>query len=96
MSYSCAIIKSADDDLKVVQLYAHSLFVEKSRIRKAYHIVEIGFGLESLVTEIDKPPGYTTATLLEEMLLMTEFLPKKWSLHYFANVGLGWQIYLQF
>lgn len=65
VSYSCAIIKSVDDDLKVVQLCAHSLFVEKSRIRKAYHIVEIGFGRESLATEIDKPPGYTTTTLLE-------------------------------
>ncbi|OIT33085.1 hypothetical protein A4A49_25782 [Nicotiana attenuata] len=79
VSYSCAIIESVDDDLKVVQLCAHSLFVEKSRIRKAYHIVEIGFVRESLVTEIDKPPGYNTTTLLQrDVVDDREISTKKW------------------
>ncbi|XP_049386008.1 uncharacterized protein LOC125850167 isoform X1 [Solanum stenotomum] len=70
MTYSCAIFKSEDEDLKDAQLRKISLLIRKAKISKEHHILEIGFGWGSLAVEVVKQTGckYTGITLSEQQL----------------------------
>ncbi|KAH0640464.1 hypothetical protein KY285_037050 [Solanum tuberosum] len=70
MLYSCAIFKSEDEDLKVAQLRKISLLIEKAKISKEHHILEIGFGWGGFAVEVVKQTGckYTGITLSEQQL----------------------------
>ncbi|KAK4732613.1 hypothetical protein R3W88_025601 [Solanum pinnatisectum] len=70
MTYSCAIFKSEDEDLKVAQLRKISLLIEKAKISKEHHILEIGFGWGCFAVEVVKNTGckYTGITLSEQQL----------------------------
>ncbi|XP_022138739.1 uncharacterized protein LOC111009831 [Momordica charantia] len=74
MTYSCAIFKMEDEDLGVAQLRKISLLIEKARINKNHHVLEIGFGWGSLAIEVVKQTGcrYTGITLSEEQLKYAE------------------------
>ncbi|XAR48940.1 Cyclopropane-fatty-acyl-phospholipid synthase [Bertholletia excelsa] len=79
MTYSCAIFKSADEDLKVAQLRKISLMIEKAKIDKNHEILEIGCGWGSLAIEVVKRTGckYTGITLSEEQLRFAEMKVKE-------------------
>ncbi|WMV48039.1 hypothetical protein MTR67_041424, partial [Solanum verrucosum] len=70
MTYSCAIFKSEDEDLKVAQQRKISLLIEKAKISKEHHILEIGFGWGCFAVEVVKNTGckYTGITLSEQQL----------------------------
>ncbi|EPS65744.1 cyclopropane fatty acid synthase, partial [Genlisea aurea] len=70
MTYSCAIFKTEGEDLKVAQRRKISLLIEKSRITKSHHILEIGCGWGTLGVEVVKRTGckYTGITLSEQQL----------------------------
>ncbi|XP_058094779.1 uncharacterized protein LOC131240519 isoform X2 [Magnolia sinica] len=74
MTYSCAIFKSKDEDLKVAQLRKTSLLIEKARINARHEILEIGCGWGSLAIEVVKRTGckYTGITLSEKQLKYAE------------------------
>ncbi|KGN61602.2 uncharacterized protein LOC101213850 isoform X1 [Cucumis sativus] len=74
MTYSCAIFKGENEDLKVAQMRKISLLIEKARINKNHHVLEIGCGWGSLAIEIVKKTGchYTGITLSEEQLKYAE------------------------
>ncbi|KAK4721802.1 hypothetical protein R3W88_012035 [Solanum pinnatisectum] len=59
-----------DEDLKVAQLRKISLLIEKAKISKEHHILEIGFGWGTLAMEVVKQTGckYTSITLSEKQL----------------------------
>ncbi|PSS35629.1 Tuberculostearic acid methyltransferase [Actinidia chinensis var. chinensis] len=79
MTYSCAVFKSEDEDLKVAQLRKITLLIEKARIRKEHEILEIGCGWGSLAIEVVKRTGckYTGITLSEEQLRFAEMKVKE-------------------
>ncbi|PHU21208.1 hypothetical protein BC332_06315 [Capsicum chinense] len=70
MTYSCAIFKSEEEDLKVAQERKISLLIEKAKVKKEHHILEIGCGWGSLAVEVVKRTGckYTGITLSEQQL----------------------------
>lgn len=70
MTYSCAIFKMDNEDLKIAQLRKISLLIEKARIDSKHEVLEIGCGWGSLAIEIVKRTGckYTGITLSEEQL----------------------------
>ncbi|KAJ0963682.1 hypothetical protein J5N97_028804 [Dioscorea zingiberensis] len=70
MTYSSAIFKSENEDLKVAQLRKITLLIEKARINSQHEILEIGCGWGSLAIEVVKQTGckYTGITLSEEQL----------------------------
>lgn len=70
MTYSCAIFKTENEDLKVAQLRKISVLIEKARIDSKHEILEIGCGWGSLAIEVVKRTGckYTGITLSEEQL----------------------------
>ncbi|XP_058210378.1 uncharacterized protein LOC131322860 isoform X3 [Rhododendron vialii] len=74
MTYSCAVFKSEDEELKVAQMRKISLLIEKARIDKEHEILEIGCGWGSLAIEVVKRTGckYTGITLSEEQLRFAE------------------------
>ncbi|GAB4843086.1 hypothetical protein Ancab_013065 [Ancistrocladus abbreviatus] len=74
MTYSSAVFKSADEDLKVAQLRKISSLIEKARIEKKHELLEIGCGWGSLALEVVKRTGcrYTGITLSEEQLKFAE------------------------
>ncbi|XP_027164566.1 uncharacterized protein LOC113764778 [Coffea eugenioides] len=74
MTYSCAIFKSEDEDLKIAQLRKISLLIERARISKDHHVLEIGCGWGSLAIEVVKRTGcqYTGITLSEKQLTYAE------------------------
>lgn len=55
MQYS--LFKSEDEDLKVAQLRKISLLIEKAKISKEHHILEIGFGWGCFAVEVVKKTG---------------------------------------
>uniref|UniRef100_M1AB31 Cyclopropane fatty acid synthase n=1 Tax=Solanum tuberosum TaxID=4113 RepID=M1AB31_SOLTU len=61
---------SEDEDLKVAQLRKNSLLIEKAKISKEHHILEIGFGWGTLAMEVVKQTGckYTGITFSEKQL----------------------------
>ncbi|VFR01541.1 unnamed protein product [Cuscuta campestris] len=74
MTYSCAIFKSEVEDLKTAQMRKISLLIEKAKICKEHHILEIGCGWGSLAIEVVKRTGckYTGITLSEQQLKYAE------------------------
>ncbi|KEH42686.1 putative cyclopropane-fatty-acyl-phospholipid synthase [Medicago truncatula] len=74
MTYSCAVFKDEDEDLKEAQMRKISLLIEKARIEKKHEILEIGCGWGSLAIEVVKRTGckYTGITLSEEQLKLAE------------------------
>ncbi|XP_029123577.1 uncharacterized protein [Elaeis guineensis] len=70
MTYSCAIFKMENEDLKVAQLRKISLLIEKARIKAKHEILDIGCGWGSLAIEVARQTGckYTGITLSEEQL----------------------------
>lgn len=74
MSYSCALFKSEDEDFKAAQMRKVSSLIQKARVDKYHHVLEIGFGWGSFAIEIVKQTGckYTGITLSEEQLKYAE------------------------
>ncbi|PPR91995.1 hypothetical protein GOBAR_AA28693 [Gossypium barbadense] len=74
MTYSCAVFKTEDEDLKDAQHRKISLLIEKARIDNKHEILEIGCGWGSLAIEVVKRTGckYTGITLSEEQLKLAE------------------------
>uniref|UniRef100_A0A3Q7GXS8 Cyclopropane-fatty-acyl-phospholipid synthase n=1 Tax=Solanum lycopersicum TaxID=4081 RepID=A0A3Q7GXS8_SOLLC len=70
MTYSCAIFKSEDEDLKDAQLRKIDVLIRKAKVGKEHHILEIGFGWGSFAMEVVKQTGckYTGITLSEQQL----------------------------
>ncbi|PON33810.1 S-adenosyl-L-methionine-dependent methyltransferase [Parasponia andersonii] len=74
MTYSSAVFKSKDEDLKDAQLRKISLLIEKARIDRNHEVLEIGCGWGSLAIEVVKRTGckYTGITLSEEQLKLAQ------------------------
>ncbi|EEF33543.1 2-heptaprenyl-1,4-naphthoquinone methyltransferase, putative [Ricinus communis] len=74
MSYSCAVFKTEDEDLKSAQMRKISLLIEKARINKEREFLEIGCGWGTLAIEVVKRTGckYTGITLSKEQLKFAE------------------------
>ncbi|XP_042050616.1 uncharacterized protein LOC121795994 isoform X2 [Salvia splendens] len=74
MTYSCAIFQNSFEDLKNAQLRKVHTLIEKARINKDHHILEIGCGWGSLAIEVVKKTGckYTGITLSESQLQYIE------------------------
>ncbi|KAK8571930.1 hypothetical protein V6N13_047559 [Hibiscus sabdariffa] len=74
MTYSSAVFKTEDEDLKDAQQRKISLLIEKARIDSKHEILEIGCGWGSLAIEVVKRTGckYTGITLSEEQLKYAE------------------------
>ncbi|XP_071726326.1 uncharacterized protein [Rutidosis leptorrhynchoides] len=74
MTYSCAIFKSEDEDLKTAQMRKTDILIEKARVDKNHEVLEIGFGWGNLAIEIVKQTGckYTGITLSKEQLVYAE------------------------
>ncbi|KAK2972212.1 hypothetical protein RJ640_002616 [Escallonia rubra] len=79
MTYSCAVFKTEDEDLKIAQMRKISGLIEKARIKKGHKILEIGSGWGSLAIELVRQTGcnYTGITLSEEQLRYAEMEVKK-------------------
>lgn len=79
MMYSCAIFKSEGEDLKIAQLRKVSLLIEKAKVSKDHHILEIGCGWGTLAIEVVKRTGckYTGITLSEQQLQYAELKVKE-------------------
>ncbi|KAK9140261.1 hypothetical protein Scep_009942 [Stephania cephalantha] len=74
MTYSSAIFKTENEDLKTAQLRKISLLIEKARINNNHEILEIGCGWGSFAIEVVRRTGckYTGITLSEEQLQYAE------------------------
>ncbi|KAK1307704.1 hypothetical protein QJS10_CPA09g01967 [Acorus calamus] len=74
MTYSSAIFKTDDEDLKIAQLRKVSVLIEKARVNAEHEILEIGCGWGTLAIEVVKRTGckYTGITLSEEQLKFAE------------------------
>ncbi|KAL0456950.1 UNVERIFIED_CONTAM: putative fatty acid methyltransferase [Sesamum latifolium] len=79
MTYSCAMFKTPDEDLMNAQLRKTHTLIEKARISKEHHILEIGCGWGSLALEVVKRTGckYTGITLSEKQLQYAEMKVKE-------------------
>ncbi|XP_073283697.1 uncharacterized protein [Primulina huaijiensis] len=79
MTYSCAIFKTQCEDLKIAQIRKISLLIEKAKISKEHHILEIGSGWGSVAIEAVKRTGckYTGITLSEQQLQYAELKVKE-------------------
>ncbi|KAL2921236.1 Tuberculostearic acid methyltransferase UfaA1 [Bienertia sinuspersici] len=74
MTYSCAIFKSENEDLKTAQLRKLHLLIDKARVEEQHKVLDIGCGWGSMAIEIVKKTGchYTGITLAEEQLKYAE------------------------
>ncbi|XP_072059407.1 uncharacterized protein [Arachis hypogaea] len=74
MTYSSAVFKNEDEDLKDAQMRKISLLIEKARIGRKHEILEIGCGWGSLAIEVVKRTGckYTGITLSKEQLKLAK------------------------
>ncbi|CAN8258365.1 unnamed protein product [Cochlearia groenlandica] len=74
MSYSAAIFKSRDEDLKSAQMTKINRLIEKARIEKNHEVLEIGCGWGTLAIEVVRRTGckYTGITLSIEQLKYAE------------------------
>ncbi|KAL8139603.1 hypothetical protein V2J09_005624 [Rumex salicifolius] len=74
MTYSCALFKSMNEDLRDAQLRKIHLLIEKAKIEKSHEILEIGCGWGSLAIEAVRLTGckYTGITLSKEQLRFAE------------------------
>ncbi|KAI3451310.1 hypothetical protein Pfo_007975 [Paulownia fortunei] len=79
MAYSCALFQTPGEDLKNAQLRKIHMLIEKARINKEHHILEIGCGWGSLALEVVKQTGckYTGITLSEKQLQYAELKVKE-------------------
>lgn len=79
MTYSSAIFKSEGEDLKIAQLRKVSLLIEKAKVSKEHHILEIGCGWGTLAIEVVRRTGckYTGITLSEQQLQYAELKVKE-------------------
>ncbi|CAH2052921.1 unnamed protein product [Thlaspi arvense] len=70
MTYSSAVFKSDDEDLKTAQMRKISLLIEKARVEKNHEVLEIGCGWGTLAIEVVRRTGckYTGITLSIEQL----------------------------
>ncbi|KAG5588238.1 hypothetical protein H5410_048672 [Solanum commersonii] len=95
MTYSCAIFKSEDEDLKDAQLRKISVLIKKAKISKKHHILEIGFGWGSFAVEVVKQTGckYTGITLSEQQLAYAQLKVEQAGLqrNSLLAVSLHWQ-----
>ncbi|KAG6536225.1 hypothetical protein ZIOFF_001275 [Zingiber officinale] len=80
MTYSCAIFKTQNEDLKTAQLRKISLLIKKGK----HEVLEIGCGWGSLAIEIVKQTGcrYTGITLSEEQLTFSKRRAKEAGLEF--------------
>ncbi|KAL6123932.1 hypothetical protein ACLB2K_076448 [Fragaria x ananassa] len=74
MTYSTAVFKEEDEELKIAQLRKISILIEKAKINKNHEVLEIGCGWGSFAIEVVKQTGcrYTGITLSEEQLKFAE------------------------
>ncbi|QHN78394.1 Tuberculostearic acid methyltransferase [Arachis hypogaea] len=74
MTYSCAVFKNEDEDLKDAQMRKMSLLIEKARIDSTHEVLDIGCGWGSFVIEVVKRTGCkcTGITLSMEQLKLAE------------------------
>ncbi|XP_020886777.1 uncharacterized protein LOC9319499 [Arabidopsis lyrata subsp. lyrata] len=74
MSYSSAVFKSDDEDLKTAQMRKIYLLIDKSRIEKNHEVLDIGCGWGTLAIEAVRRTGckYTGITLSIEQLKYAE------------------------
>ncbi|KAJ4722776.1 Cyclopropane-fatty-acyl-phospholipid synthase [Melia azedarach] len=79
MTYSCAVFKSEEEDLRVAQMRKVSLLIEKAKVTKGQEVLEIGCGWGALAIEVVKQTGcrYTGITLSEEQLKYAEMKVKE-------------------
>ncbi|KAK7860054.1 tuberculostearic acid methyltransferase ufaa1, partial [Quercus suber] len=74
MTYSTAVFKKEDEDLKVAQLRKMSTLIEKARIEEKHEVLEIGCGWGSFAIEVVNRTGckYTGITLSKKQLKLAE------------------------
>ncbi|KAK1419909.1 hypothetical protein QVD17_29345 [Tagetes erecta] len=79
MTYSCAIFKSDDEDLKTAQLRKISSLIEKAKVDKSHEVLDIGCGWGAFAIEIVKKTGckYTGITLSKEQIQYAEIKVKE-------------------
>ncbi|KAJ4835352.1 hypothetical protein Tsubulata_021578 [Turnera subulata] len=84
MTYSCALFKEEDEDLKVAQRRKISVLIEKARIESKHEVLEIGCGWGSFAIEVVKQTGckYTGITLSKEQLKFAEMKVKEAGLQF--------------
>ncbi|RLN35454.1 uncharacterized protein C2845_PM03G02580 [Panicum miliaceum] len=70
MTYSCAIFKTEDESLEAAQLRKVGLLIDKAKVERDHHVLEIGCGWGSLAIQLVKQTGckYTGITLSVEQL----------------------------
>lgn len=90
MTYSCAVFKTENEDLKVAQLRKITMLIEKARIHSKHEVLEIGCGWGSLAIEVVKRTGckYTGITLSAEQLKYAERRVKEAGLEDHINLLL--------
>ncbi|GJN04020.1 hypothetical protein PR202_ga21527 [Eleusine coracana subsp. coracana] len=68
MTYSCAIFKTDDESLETAQLRKVCLLIDKAKVERDHHVLEIGSGWGSLAIQVVKQTGckYTGITLSVE------------------------------
>ncbi|GFP83400.1 probable fatty acid methyltransferase [Phtheirospermum japonicum] len=71
--------KTPDEDLKTAQLRKINMLIDKARVSKEHHVLEIGCGWGSLAIEVVKRTGckYTGITLSEQQLQYAELKVKE-------------------
>ncbi|KAL4643626.1 hypothetical protein ACB092_02G106100 [Castanea dentata] len=74
MTYSTAVFKKEDEDLKAAQLRKMSTLIEKARINEKHEVLDIGCGWGSFAIEVVNRTGckYTGITLSNEQLKLAE------------------------
>ncbi|KAL1224824.1 (S)-tetrahydroprotoberberine N-methyltransferase [Cardamine amara subsp. amara] len=74
LSYSCAIFKSEDEDLRTAQMRKIHLLIDKARIEKNHEVLEIGCGWGAFAIEVVRRTGckYTGITISTEQLKYVE------------------------
>ncbi|KAJ4835351.1 hypothetical protein Tsubulata_021576 [Turnera subulata] len=79
ITYSCAVFKDEEEDLKVAQKRKISALIGKARIESKHEVLEIGFGWGTFAIELVKQTGckYTGITLSQEQLNFAEMKVKE-------------------
>ncbi|XP_076953522.1 uncharacterized protein LOC143627625 isoform X2 [Bidens hawaiensis] len=82
MTYSCAIFKSENEDLKTAQMRKISSLIEKARVDKNHEVLDIGCGWGAFAIELVKQTGckYTGITLSKEQIQYGECKVKELNL----------------
>ncbi|WCJ25944.1 Cyclopropane-fatty-acyl-phospholipid synthase [Euphorbia peplus] len=79
MIYSAGLFKTQDEDLQTAQLRKISVLVEKARIDKKHHVLDIGCGWGTFAIEVVKRTGckYTGITLSQQQLNFAQLKVKQ-------------------